>query len=281
MFKRLFIVCILVLALTAASYAAETPERIVSLAPSVTEMLFALHVEDRLVGVTDYCDYPPEARGKPHIGGMANPSLEAVVAARPDLVILTTDGNPKAFEERLKRLEISTYVMRERRVIELPRAIRNMGEVVGAQRRAEELARHAQQRLDAFRKENRPRGRALFVVWPEPLMVAGPGTAIADAFDMLGFKNIASDAGTSYPKFSLEAALRRAPEYIFIGKSMGINIEEVSGPLVKRLASTPAVRNGHVYYASDGIFRFGLRVLDGIEELKNMVDTKKDGQDDR
>jgi iron complex transport system substrate-binding protein len=272
MYRGLFITICLTIVMTAMAYAGPLPQRIVSLAPSVTEMLFALGVGDRVVGVTDFCNYPPEARQKPKMGGMSNPSLEAVVSARPDLVVLTTDGNPKEFELRLEKLGIRTHVMTERRMEELPAAIRSMGRLVGAEERAERLAVDAEKRLKKFRSMHRPRGRSLFVVWPEPLMAAGPGTAIDDAMKMLGFENIAVDADTAYPKFSLEVAIRRAPEYIFIGNGMGMDMREVSEASLERLSNTPAARNGHIYFMSDDLFRFGLRMLDGMDEMVRLTE---------
>src|SRR3990167_697251 len=117
-----------------------TPERIVSLAPSVTEILYAIGLEDKIVAVTNFCDYPPQAKEKPKIGGMSNPSLEAVVSSKPDIVVMTTDGNPKGFEERLKQLGIQTYVFRARRLSELSEGIRELGITLGVGERANKLA---------------------------------------------------------------------------------------------------------------------------------------------
>lgn len=119
---------------------AEAPKRIISLAPSTTEMLFALGLGENIIGVTNFCDYPEDAKKKPKIGGMSNPSLEAVVSLRPDIVIMTTDGNPKEFEERLRSLRIKTYVFTARRISELPYGIREMGIALGVKENAERLA---------------------------------------------------------------------------------------------------------------------------------------------
>ncbi|NWF52741.1 MAG: ABC transporter substrate-binding protein [Nitrospirae bacterium] len=91
-------------------YAGEIPNRIVSLAPNLTETIFNLGLGDRIVGVTNFCDYPDEARKKQKVGGMYNPSLEKILSLKPDVVVMTTDGNIKEFEERLRRLKIKTYV---------------------------------------------------------------------------------------------------------------------------------------------------------------------------
>ena len=106
-------------------HAEKTPDRIISLAPNITEILFALGLGERIVGVTNFCDYPEEAMNKQKVGGMTNPSLEAVVSLRPDIVVMTTDGNQKEFEKKVRSLKIKTYVFKARRISELPQGIRD------------------------------------------------------------------------------------------------------------------------------------------------------------
>src|SRR3990172_8997990 len=140
--KRLFII-IVICGLSSPVFAKElasSPRRIVSLAPSTTEILFALGLGDRTVGVTSFCDYPEEAKKKPKVGGMSNPSLEAIVSLKPDIVVLSVDGNPKEFEERLRSMKIRTYVFYSKRISELPKGIRDMGLALGVKKKAEELA---------------------------------------------------------------------------------------------------------------------------------------------
>ena len=105
-------IVILSLLLSITSAFAETPKRIISRAPNVTEILFALGLDDSIVAVTSFCDYPEGAKDKPKVGGMSNPSLERVVSLNPDIVIMTTDGNPKVFAERLGSFRIPIYVFR-------------------------------------------------------------------------------------------------------------------------------------------------------------------------
>ncbi len=257
----------------AAADPASVPKRIISLAPSMTEILFALGLGDNIVGVTTFCDYPEEAKKKPKIGGMSNPSLEAVVSLRPDVVVLTTDGNPKEFEERLVSLKIKTYVFEARTITGLPQGIRDLANAMGVKERGERLAKSIE---DGVRKASasapRVNGKALrkkvlFIVWPEPLIVAGPGTAIDDAITLLGYDNIASPAATAYPKYSIEEVMRQAPDIIVIGKGSGMDMAAVSKGILKRLAIVPAVRNKRVCYVGDGLYRLGPRVVQGIEEL--------------
>jgi iron complex transport system substrate-binding protein len=249
------------------------PKRIVSLAPSMTEVLYALGLGDNIVGVTTFCDYPAEAKKKPKIGGMSNPSLEAVISLKPDMVVLTTDGNPREFEERLVSLKINTFVFQARRLAELPQGVRELGTALGVKSRADTLAREIESGTSKIKKSSlvsRPssvKKKVLFIVWPEPLMVAGPGTVIDDAITLLGCENIAGTAKTSYPKYSLEEVIRQAPDVIFIGKSMGVDMRSVSEGVLSRMGSVPAIKSGKVFYVSDKLFRLGPRVVKGIEEL--------------
>ncbi len=252
---------------------ADPPKRIVSLAPQITEILYALDLGDNIVGVTTFCDYPPEAREKPKIGGMSNPSLEAVVSLEPDIVVMTTDGNPKEFQARLETLQIKHYVFTARRISELPDAIRDVGAALGVKERADEFAGELQRTLNGFRdKKTVAPLRVLFIVWPEPLVVAGPGTAVDDAIELLGHENIAAGARLNYPKYSLEEVLRQAPDAILIGGMGQEDMKKVSVGLLDRLKNTSAVREGRVYYMGDGLFRLGPRVVDGIEEMADVLD---------
>ncbi len=269
MAPRALFITLFLLAATSL-HAAGAPSRIVSLAPGMTEMLYALGLHDSIVGVTTYCDYPPEARLKPKIGGMSNPSLEAIVALRPDIVVLTTDGNPKEIETKIRSLGIGTYVFRARRMSELPEAVERLGAELGVPGRAAALASEIRARLDAYRRfgegVSNPQ-KALFVVWPEPLIVAGRDTLIDDGIKMLGHGNIASAGMTSYPKYSIEEVLVQSPDIILVGGMGQVDMRGVSAGLLQRLASTPAVREGKVYYVGDGLMRYGPRVVEGMDEL--------------
>jgi len=262
------------------AHAGETPQRIISLAPNMTEVLFALGLGNRIVGVTSFCDYPAEAKGKPKVGGMSNPSLEAVISLKPDLVVMTIDGNPREFEERLRSLGIKTYVFKACRLRELPKGIRDLGKALGVQEEAETFAREFEAAVKRVGAREGMTGthtlsamkRVLFIVWPEPLIAAGPGTVIDDALTLIGLDNIASDSRVSYPKYSIEEIIRRAPEVIVIGRGMDHkDIEKISAGLLKRLHSVPAVRNKRVFYVSDDLYRLGPRTIRGIDEISRLV----------
>jgi iron complex transport system substrate-binding protein len=254
----------------------EVPRRIISLAPNMTEILFALGLGDRIVGVSNFCDVPEEANKKPKVGGMSNPSLEAVVSLKPDMVVMTTDGNPREFEERLRALGIRTYVSTARRVADLPRAIRETGAAMGVSRRAEKFVEETEAGLRKFSQSpaRSARKKVLFIVWPEPLIVAGPGTVIDDAIALAGAGNVASKSKSEYPKYSLEAILRDPPDVIVVGKGMQSGIRDLTEGVLRRLQILPAVKEHRVFYVSDDLYRLGPRTIRGIEELKAVLEGK-------
>ena len=282
--KYSFILVIILFGLSSSAFAAaelaSPPRRIVSLAPGMTEILFAMGLGDNIVGVTSFCDYPEEAKKKPKIGGMSNPSLEAVVSLKPDIVVMTTDGNPKEFEERLRSLKITTYVFTARRLAELSQGIRELGAALKNKEQGDALARDIEAGIEKVKKSSlvpRPssiKKKVLYIVWPEPLIAAGPGTVIDDAITLLGDVNIAHRAAADYPKYSVEEVIRQAPDVIIIGKGSGMDMVAVSRGVLTKMTSVPAVTSGSVCYLGDGLYRLGPRVVQGIEELAECLKQK-------
>ena len=260
-----------------AAAAAAFPGRIVSLAPNLTEILYDLGVENRIVAVTDYCDYPPGAGTKPKIGGFANPSLEAIVSLRPDWVVMTEDGNPRVLERRLRSLGIRTYIFKARRIKDLPQEIRTMGRILGvgtaADRRADWIETRIRRIGEGTGTASRRRVRkAIFIVQPTPLIAAGKETTIDDAFTILGIDNIAASGKTRYPKYSLEEIIRLGPDALFFGRGRGM--EERVKPLIERLSTLDAVRSGRVFFVGEAIYRLGPRIVSGLEEMAACLDIR-------
>jgi len=196
---------------------------------------------------------------------MANPSLEAIVTLKPDLVILTDDGNPRHIWERLRTLNIPTYVYRPRRLKDLSGEIRRLGAALGVYRAAEELARGVESHMKRYLAERPGRGkRAFFLLQVEPLIVAGPRTAIDDVMNLLGLKNIASPFGVNYPVLSREEIVSAAPEVIFVGHGGG------KGEIMK-WKELPAVRTGHVFTVGSAVLRLSPRIVEGIDEMAAFV----------
>jgi iron complex transport system substrate-binding protein len=252
------------------------PARIVSLVPSVTEIVFSLGAQDRLVGRTDFCDYPAAVRGKPSVGGMVNPSLETLVALKPDLVVATNEGNREETVRQLERLRIPIYLVHANRVAETVDLIERVGALTGRQADVPRLTGEMLRRIETVRRAVAPfpRPRVLYVLWPDPLIVPGRASMLTELIDIAGGVSITGADGDAYPRFSLEAAVARAPEVIILADhSTGASTAGRSAPEKwQQLASVPAIRAGRLHSADLSILhRYGPRVPEGLEMLARMI----------
>jgi iron complex transport system substrate-binding protein len=252
------------------------PERIVSLVPSVTEIVFSLGAEDRLVGRTDFCDHPAGVRAKPSVGGMVNPNLETLVALKPDLVVATDEGNREETVRQLTRLRIPTYLVHANRIAETVDLIARVGVLTGRQDAVPRLTGEMLRRVEAVRRAVAPfrRPRVLYVLWPEPLIVPGKDSILTELIEVAGGASITAGDGDAYPRFSLEAVVARAPEVIILADhSTGSSTAGRPAPEKwQRLSSVPAIRAGRLHSADLSILhRYGPRVPDGLEVLARII----------
>jgi iron complex transport system substrate-binding protein len=253
---------------------AAAPRRIVSLVPGVTEILFAIGAQDALVGVTDFCDYPPDARRKARVGDMLAPNLETLVSLTPDIVIATRSGNREETFDQLKRLGLPVYLVDEPpSIADVQRLVAGLGELTGRRAAAATVGAGLERRIAAVRERvsGRPRPRVLYVLWPEPLIVPGRGSLVSELIAAAGGESVTADQGHGYPRMSLEAAVGRAPEVIILARH-GAG----TGPTAKeqwlRLESLPAIKSGRLYTADgDLLHRYGPRIVDGLEFLARLI----------
>jgi iron complex transport system substrate-binding protein len=266
--------CLLFLLLTAPAWCAEPPKRIVSLAPSLTELACALGLEKNLVGVTTFCDRPASIKGKPTVGGPANPSLEAVLNLKPDVVLVDEEGIGSKLAKRLQKLGIRTVTFHGSRLDKLAPAVRQLGSDLGVQQPANQLASRIEQSLKPL-KTAAPI-KTMFVIWPDPLVAAGPGSMLDDAMKLSGMSNIAADARSGYPRLSLEAVITRNPQLIIAGQG-----EKLAAPMkrmLNHLNSLDTVKQGRVCMVSDALYRPGPRIPEGIAELRHCLELARKGQ---
>jgi iron complex transport system substrate-binding protein len=243
--------------------------RIVSLAPSSTEIVFALGVGDRVVGVDQYSDWPPEAAKVPRVGNDLSPSLERILALKPDVVLVATSANSRELPDELGRFGVRVVISSIVTLDDLWRDIQTIGDAIGRHDAAVTLVNTQRARVAAIhaRVAALPAPKVLVVVWADPLTVVGGHTFIDDEIRAAGGDNIAGDSAQPYPQYSVERMLARAPEVIVIGSHKG-------GPALTPLtshASLPAVKN-HRVHSVDGdlVFRPGPRMVDGIELLSRL-----------
>lgn len=245
--------------------------RIVSLAPSVTEMIYALKLDDRLVGDTDYCDVPAAAKTKPHVGSVLNPSLESIAGLRPDVVFaVARSGNRKETVEALDQIGIPVYVIDPGTVQAMVESIVHIAKVAGAEQRGADLAAELRTRLDNLhaRLADLPMVHVLFAVWLDPLTTIGQNTFIADALRWAGAESII-ETQQDWPKLSMEEVVRLQPDYIVLAES---HTGEGSRS-VEDLRTRPAWRDlravelGHIAIVSEEIDRPAPGLIDAIEQL--------------
>lgn len=265
--RTLLLLLILIFSVAGAVQAA--PQRIVSLAPSITENLFALGVGDRVVGVTSWCDYPREAASRVIIGDALNLNLELLLSLEPDLVV-GDSTLVQSYLEKLKELGVATFVVGPTTVAEVQASLVELGEAVGATERGLELAEHMNSRLTEL-VESTERSRKIRVfmeIWNEPLMTVGPGSFMNELIVLAGGENIAGDAPSPWPVFSEELVMERDPEVVIL---TSYNLEEALSRPAWQV--TTAMKNGDVYEVNPDLYsRTTVRLLDALAELIEILD---------
>ena len=249
------------------------PHRLVSLAPHITEIVYALGLGDELVGDTDNCDFPPAARAKPHVGTMVNPSLERVVALRPDLVLATPEANRRETADQLERLGISVYGVTANTLLGTEASIQDLGGILGCARQAGTLVAQMQTHIDRVEKRiaGQPQPRVLFVVWYRPLITIGPQTFIADVIRAAGGIPIGAKLKGEWPRLTLEELLPEDPGVILLPKT------ESFSPGIEDFRRLPgwkdlrAVKEGRMFFISETILRPGPRLVDALEDLAGIL----------
>lgn len=275
---------IFILWLAAAALAfGQPPRRIVSTAPSITELLFALGLGDRVVGVDRFSRFPPEALRKPKIGDYANPNLEVIAALRPDLVIIPV--NPVKLAERLGVLRLKVLEIDQESIAKLYESFRLVGQATGASEEAAKLRANVRAQLGAIRARATPlkKTRMMFVVGRTPnrldgLIVVGQASYLNEIIDLAGGENVFRDAVASYPGVSLEEVLARNPDVIVdmgdMADTVGVTDEhkrEVTS-LWERLSSVAAVKQHRVYAVASDIYVVpGPRVVDAAKAFLSML----------
>ncbi|HZI92617.1 MAG TPA: helical backbone metal receptor, partial [Patescibacteria group bacterium] len=247
------------------------PARIVSLAPSVTEILFAMGAGERVVGVTDYCDFPPEARSRTRIGGLINPDLEKIVSLKPDLAMATTTGNYLDDAERIERLGIPVYTINTPTVESMLKTLETIGDLVGEPARSRTLSGQLRSRIDQVRVSagRHVRVRTLFVIEGDPLIAPGRGTFLGEALAIAGADLVTKDAPASWGQYDLEQVIRMKPELLLTAEpNRGWALGLTRRP---EWLGIPAVAGHHVVVISDSIQHPGPRLVDGIEEVGKIV----------
>jgi ABC-type Fe3+-hydroxamate transport system substrate-binding protein len=282
--RRASLVCTLVTyaALSAAAAFAAEPMRIISLAPSVTETIFALGLGERLVGVSIYCDYPAAAQRIDRVGTFLTPNVEAIVVKRPDVIIAVPSPGNQSSVQALRRLGLKVVLVDPNTVAEIKESLLTIGGALGH----EAAARALVARIDAHiagvqaRLDDVPARKVLMVVGQTPLVAVGSGTFQDELIRMAHGINLAAAAGGIWPRLSIEFAIAAAPDVI-IDTSMGNEEQVGAAPAMnfwKAFPTIPAVHDGRVYgYKAYQVLRPGPRIADAFEALARFIHPEQFG----
>ncbi|MCX7148538.1 MAG: cobalamin-binding protein [Rhodocyclales bacterium] len=242
--------------------------RIVSLAPNITELLFAAGAGDRVVGNIDYGNYPPAAKALPKVGGASSLDLEAIVALKPDLVMAWESGNSPASLSRLRTMGLNVYVFEPKRIQDIAGDLERIGELAGTGVKAGAAAKAFRERHAslAARYSQRPPVDVFYQIWKQPLMTVNGKQIISDAIRLCGGRNVFSQLQTLAPTVTVEAVIAANPEVI-VASGMGDARPEWLDDW-KRWSTLAAVERNNLYFVPpDLIQRHTPRVLDGAEKL--------------
>ena len=252
---------------------ARPAQRVVTLAPHATELVYAAGAGERIVGVSDYSDYPAAANAIARVGSSHRIDTERLLALRPDLLVVWQGGNGERQLEPLRRLGVPIYRSEPKNLDDIPDEIERLGRLTGAEANAQPAAAGLRARLAAL--ATRYRGRApvsvFYQVWDQPLYTLNGRQIVSDAIRLCGGVNVFADLAALAPTVGVEAVLQKNPEVIIRGGKSG---EEAPGLAAwKRYPALLAARRGNLYtVSSDLMTRAGPRMVDGAEALCGLLE---------
>ncbi len=251
-----------------------TPERIVALAPSITEIIFALDQGHRLKGVTTYSDFPSEAQKLPKVGSYVQLDLEKIVALKPDLCIAIKDGNPIAVARRLEALKIPVYAVNPRNLKTVMQTVQEIGGLLNVEKKADKLVQNMNRRIQKVRSlvsQTAYRPRVFFQIGVSPIVSVGTHTFSNELIVLAGGENVAR--GTiAYPRYSIEQVLALSPEVIIITSMARAAVFKQVKAQWRRWPSLPAVRHHHIYVEDSNLFdRPTPRLVNGLELMVRLI----------
>lgn len=252
-------------------------ERYVSLTPATTEILFALGLEEKIVGVTTFCNYPPEAKKKPKVGTFSDPNIEQILFLKPSLVFTTgLEQAPSII--RLRNAGLKVMVSDPKTIAEFFASLRAIAAVTGTQEKAEALVCALELRLKEVKRKVKEKAQeqrpSVFIeIWHDPIMTAGRGSFVDEVIRLTGARNIACDVPRSYSRFSSEEIIARNPDIIIL--CYMIRSDTAQEFLTRRLGwgQIKAVKNKRIIddIDPDLLLRPGPRIIDGLEMLYRKV----------
>lgn len=247
-------------------------QRIISLAPSTTEILFSLGLDEEIIGVTTFCNYPPKAKDKEKLGTFSQPNIEKIISLKPD-IIFATGLEQASTVEKLKQLRLKVYVSDPSNTQELFNSVKEIGKLTHREKEAERLINQMKTKIEQIKTKVKsvPQGKKpkVFIeIWHDPLLTAGKGSFVDELISLAGGINIARDVPRPYSYFSPEQVIKRNPDCIILGHK---GKKETIKAIKNRLGweEIEAVKNNCIYndISPDLFLRPGPRLVEGLEKI--------------
>ncbi|NLM20223.1 MAG: cobalamin-binding protein [Peptococcaceae bacterium] len=248
----------------------QTPAKIISLSPALTELLFALDLDQQIIGVSDYCDYPEQVKTKERMGGYNTPNVELIASKNPDLVFISA-GVQEEFMDRLSEFGITVVSLDADTIDQVMTNIHLAGVLTGKEKEAKQLTDSLKQKKDEItaKVQGKPKPKVFYEVWDDPLMSAGAPSFIHDIIETAGGINIAAESNERYYIYSVEKLLEENPDIYIINSHSHIPKDVMSRNGYQALK---AVQNNKVYVIDDNLIsRAGPRVIEGLEQMAQML----------
>ena len=250
------------------------PQRIVSLDPSITEILFALGLNNEVVGVTDYCDYPEEARSKSKVGGYLDPNIEATALLEPELVVTTLKTDTPRLIQQLENFGIKVFVLDPQKIEDILENISSLAKLTYREERAKQLVGTFKEKLNEVKRkvDGISRPGVFLEMGADPLISVGPGSFANDLIEIAGGRNVASQSSSRYSRYTLEEILLADPEVIIICSMVPDDPCLAQKRWWKRWTNMSAVRNGRIYVVEANLItRPGPRMIEGLMEIAKVI----------
>ncbi|MFZ1292142.1 MAG: cobalamin-binding protein [Melioribacteraceae bacterium] len=247
--------------------------KIVSLAPNLTELLFSLNVGNKIVGNTKYCNFPEESKNIEKVGDLLTVDAEKIISLQPDIVFITVEGNSKFDYNKLKQLGLKVFVSNPRNYKGIKKTLSDMSKILGKEKVADSLINNWDLRIEKVKKTHNIiiSQTVLFLVSTNPIFTVGKNSFMNEILSFAGLKNIAADKDINYPLLNREEIVKRDPDYILLYETNTNKIDE----LLKNYPEWNTIRaviNNRIFYVNADLFsRPGPRFVDAVENLNNLV----------
>ncbi|HHW58560.1 MAG TPA: ABC transporter substrate-binding protein [Clostridia bacterium] len=246
------------------------PQRIVTLAPSTTELLYAVGAGSKVVGVTDFDNYPPEVKDVPKVGGFKGPNVEAITAQKPDIIFASTLSGKEQMES-LEKMGIPVVMLEAKNIDQIYQSLELIGQITGNGKKAEEVIKEIQDKIKEIndKVKNLPKVNVFYLVSLDGNWTAGKGTFIDELINLAGGKNVASDVN-GWAQYSVEELVKKNPDVIITSPHAG-DVKDIKN--MAGYKDTNAVKNDKIFIVSsdDIIARASNRIVLGLEEVAKFL----------